>query len=401
MASRQIALKSRPQGAQQIVAVVGVATNGVIGRNGSIPWHSSADMKHFRAITMGHPVVMGRKTFESIGRLLPGRLNVILTRDRSYKVPGATVVHSREAALRKLRAHQTIMIIGGDQIYREFYRDLTRIELTQIGLAAEGDAFFELDPRRDWKICSVTEEIDEKSGLRLEFRTYIPDNTRDPYLNSDVKGLLRLFGSGEPIPGSGAAAALQALLAAYLILTVIQISREKDSQRNNLHIFAQYSYQVSSLIVPRLRELFAKDIQVFSEIVPLRQRRDGASGSARSAITRRLNRQTAAATAIPDEVASLAEELFRMAEFLYERAYVAVRGDSGAAMSAALSAMLSCSFIMGVNARTLFRSGGESWVDRAAARQRDVLAALARMPRHLALDRPTDPAQLTLNLPTL
>lgn len=390
--------QARPR---QIVAVVGVATNGVIGRDGAIPWHSTVDMRHFKTVTMGHPVVMGRKTFESIGKILPGRLNVILTRDASYRVEGAKVVHSREEALSALRGERQIMIIGGDQVYRAFYQDLTRIELTQIGLEAEGDAFFQLDPSRDWKVIETREDVDVKLGARLEFKTFVPDDTKDPYLGSDVKGLLRLFGSGEPIPGSGAAAALQGLLAAYLVLTVIQISRGKGSQRGNLRTLAQYAYRVSTLIVPRLRSLFLEDIAVFSEIVPLRKRRDASAGSARSAITRRLNRQTAAATAIPNEVAELASELFSIAEFLYERGYVAVRGDSGAAMSAALSAMLSCSFVMGVNARTLDRSGGESWADRAAERQQQALAALARIPRHLAIDRPADPNQFTFNLPGL
>jgi dihydrofolate reductase len=385
---------------KEVVAVVGVATNGVIGRNGSIPWHSSVDMRHFRRVTTGHPVVMGRKTFESIGKILPNRLNVIMTRDPQYAVDGALVVHSREEVLETLAGDETIMIIGGDQIYREFYSDLTRIELTQIELQADGDAFFQLDPMRDWKIAASHHEIDEKLGARLEFRTYVPDDTDDPYLSKDVKGLLRLFGSGEPIPGSGAAAALQGLLAGYLVLTVIQISRSKESQRDNLRAFAQYAYAVSSYIVPRLRELFLDDIRVFGDVVPLRRRRDASSGAARAAITRQLNRRTAEATAIPEEIGRLATELFTIAEFLYERGYPPVRGDSGAAMSAALSAMLSASFVMNLNVRTLARSGGEDWVDPATERQRELLAAIARIPTHLALDRPADPAQLTLALPT-
>lgn len=381
---------------QEVVAVVGVATNGVIGREGAIPWRSSLDMKHFRSVTTGHPVIMGRKTYDSIGRLLPDRLNVILTRDRTFDVPGALVVHSRKDALRTLASEPTIMIIGGDQIYREFYKDLTRIELTQIGLETEGDAFFQLDPSRNWKILRTREEIDHKLGARLEFRTYISDETQDPYLGNDVNGLLRLFGSGEPIPGSGAAAALQGLLAAYLLLTVIQISREKKSQQDNTRILAQYAYQISSWIVPRLRFLFLEDIRVFGEVVPLRKARDTSSGSTRSAVTRKLNRQTAEATAIPDLIAEQASELFAMGEFLYVHGYSAVRGDSGAAMSAALSAMLSCSFVMGLNSKSLSLAGGESWASRTEARQRQVLAAVSRMPRYLAVDRPIDPAQMTL-----
>jgi dihydrofolate reductase len=358
-------------------------------------------MRHFKAITMGHPVVMGRRTYESIGRLLPGRQNVIMTRDPSYAVPGATIVHSRDEALSALRDEPVVMVIGGDQVYREFYPHLTRIELTQVGLDAEGDAFFQLDPDRDWKIRDRREAYDEKLGARLEFRTYVPDDSEDPYLNRDVKGLLRLFGSGEPIPGSGAAAALQALLAAYLILTVVEISRTKESQRGNVHTLAQFAYRVSSAIAPRLRVLFAEDIRVFSEVIPLRRKRDSASGPARAAITRQLNRQTADATVIPNEIAELARELFEMSEFLFERGYPAVRGDSGAAMGAALSAMLSCTFIMGINAQALQRGGGEAWFNRAAERQREVLAAISRMPQHLAIDRPTDPAQLTLDLGAL
>jgi formiminotetrahydrofolate cyclodeaminase len=291
------------------------------------------------------------------------------------------------------------MVIGGNQIYREFYRDFTRIELTQIGLEAEGDAFFELETSRNWKIIESRHEVDAKLGAKLDFRTYVPDDTKDRYLSNDVNGLLRLFGSGEHIPGSGAAAALQGLLAAYLLLTVIQIAREKEAQRHNVRTLAQFAYRVSSSLVPRLRFLFNEDIRVFGEVVPLRKARDAAFGRTRAAITRKVNRQTSAATAIPDEIAQLAGELFRMAEFLYQRGYPAVRGDSGAAMSSALSAMLSCSFVMSLNARTLTRSGGDSWVERAEARHREVLAAMSRMPDHLAIDRPPDPAQLTLALP--
>jgi dihydrofolate reductase len=384
--------------AREIVAVVGVASNGVIGRDGAIPWRSSLDMKHFRSVTTGHPIVMGRRTFESIGRLLPDRLNVIMTRDTRYEVQGALVLHSKEAVLERLAGEPRIMVIGGDQIYREFYPDLTSIELTHIGLETEGDAFFELDSSRDWLIESVRGDFDERLGAPLEFRTYVPDRTKNPYLSTDVKGLLRLFGAGEPIPGSGAAAALQALLGAYLILTVLRISRERNPSRDNRRVFAQYSYEVSSAIVPRLRSLFLEDIEVFGQVVPLRQRRSAAKGTEKARITRELNGRMAEATAIPNQVFGIATELFKIAEYLYENGYAAVRGDSGAAMSSALSAMLSCSFVIGLNAKTLSRSAGESWIDRAAERHRETMAAIARMPRYLSVDRPADPAQMTLNL---
>ena len=383
---------------QEVVAVVGVATNGVIGKDGSIPWHSSVDMKHFRSITTGNPVVMGRKTFESIGKLLPDRLNVILTKKKSYQVPGALVVHSKGEALAKLTKYPKLMIIGGDQVYREFYGSLTRIELTHLSLEADGDSFFQLDPSRDWKIATQTEAFDEKLNAKLEFRTYVLDDAKDPYLSKDVKGLLKLFGSGKPIPGSGAAAALQALLAAYLILTVIQMSRAKSPTPASLKTMAQYAYRASSAIVPRLRTLFLQDIEVFEGVVPLRLAHQAATGSEKARIKRQLNARTSAATAVPDEVFELAQELLGMAEFLYLRGYKAIRGDSGAAMSAALSAMLSCSFVIGMNAGSLQRTQGESWSSRASLRRQQSMAALARIPTYLSVDRPVDTAQLTLGL---
>lgn len=389
---------AREAARQEIVAVVGVSRNGVIGRDGAIPWRSSVDMKHFKNITTGHPVVMGRRTFDSIGKLLPNRLNVILTRDKNFVVEGAVVVHSRREALKRLSECSKIMIIGGDQIYKEFYRDLTRVEMTEIGVTAEGDAFFNLDPSRDWKILNSRQEFDQKLGSLLEFRTYIPDTSDDKYLKSDVKELLRLFGSGEPIPGSGAAAALQALLAAYLVLTVVKISSEKQSQAGNLRTLAQFSFRISSYIAPRLRALYLEDIAVFGEVVPLRKQRDKSIKQNKAAITRRINRRMSEATAIPDQVAGLATELLQMGEFLYERGYQVVRGDSGASISAALSSLLSCSFVMTLNARTLARSGGESWAEQAAIRQREAMAAVGRISRYLATDHVADPAQMAFKL---
>jgi len=134
---------SRPESSPIISLIVALSKNRAIGVENRLPWHLPEDLKRFRALTRGHPVIMGRKTFESIGRLLPERQNVIVTRQADYRVAGADVVHSLEEALRLARADSgEIFVIGGGEIYRQALQMADRIYLTWVDVDVEGDAFF-------------------------------------------------------------------------------------------------------------------------------------------------------------------------------------------------------------------------------------------------------------------
>lgn len=133
--------------------IVAVASNGVIGGNNSLLWHISEDMKHFKALTSGHPVVMGRKTWESIGRPLPNRENVVITRQR-IDIPGCRVVHSLAEALSLFGPDEEVFVIGGAQIYAEALAVADRFYLTRVLHDYEGDTLFPAwDPAR-WRLVA-------------------------------------------------------------------------------------------------------------------------------------------------------------------------------------------------------------------------------------------------------
>jgi len=125
-----------------ISLIVAMDDNGVIGADGGLPWRLSADLQHFREITMGKPIVMGRKTHESIGRPLPGRENIVLTRDEDYKVVGCTVLHSIDDLYIHCRYHEEVMIMGGAELYRQFLDRAHLIYLTEVHARVEGDTYF-------------------------------------------------------------------------------------------------------------------------------------------------------------------------------------------------------------------------------------------------------------------
>ncbi len=131
--------------------VVAVADNGLIGRDNGLPWHIPADLKYFKSVTMGKPIVMGRKTFESIGRPLPGRTNIVITRNGDYAADGIKVVTTIDAAI-DLAATETdeVMIIGGAQIYKSAFPKCNRLYLTEVHLSPEGDAFFPDYDKSEW-----------------------------------------------------------------------------------------------------------------------------------------------------------------------------------------------------------------------------------------------------------
>lgn len=125
-----------------ISLVAAMAKNRVIGKNNQMPWHLPADLKHFKSVTMGNPIVMGRKTYESIGRPLPGRQNIIISRNKKYKVDGCVVVSCISSAIEMLNLEEEVMIIGGGFLYSETLSMADKLYLTYIDLEVEGDTYF-------------------------------------------------------------------------------------------------------------------------------------------------------------------------------------------------------------------------------------------------------------------
>lgn len=152
--------------------LVAMARNRVIGQNNKLPWHLPADLKHFKFLTMSHTIVMGRKTYESIGRPLPGRTNIIITRQTSFEAPGAMVVNSIEDALQicEETSHQTSehFIIGGEKIYQQTLQLCQRMYITEIQKDFEGDAFFPNFNLDDWHE-TVREKHFSNDEDRLEY----------------------------------------------------------------------------------------------------------------------------------------------------------------------------------------------------------------------------------------
>lgn len=137
--------------------IAAMANDRVIGIENRLPWHLPADLQHFKKITMGKPILMGRKTFESIGRPLPGRENIVLTRDKDFKPDGCTIFHSVDEALKATKGYEEVMVIGGDSFYRQLISKADVLYLTFIEQDVEGDAFFPEYSHSDWR------EVDRES----------------------------------------------------------------------------------------------------------------------------------------------------------------------------------------------------------------------------------------------
>jgi len=152
----------------EIVLVLAVAQNGVIGMKGAIPWHISDDMKRFKALTLGHTVVMGRKTWNSLPKKpLPGRINVVVTRQTDWQAEGAVVAHSLGQATAGTSG--TVMVIGGAEIYERALPLATRIELTEVHEDFAGDASFTFD-RKGWHETAREERVTPE-GMRYSYVT--------------------------------------------------------------------------------------------------------------------------------------------------------------------------------------------------------------------------------------
>jgi dihydrofolate reductase len=142
--------------------IVAAAKNGVIGSDNALPWHLPEDLKYFKRVTMGKPVVMGRKTYESIGRPLPGRTNIVITRNPQWQADGVLAVPSLDMALEKAQSlavedgADELFVIGGEQIYRLAVDQCDRIYLTRVDAEVEGDAFFAEPAASQWREVSCT-----------------------------------------------------------------------------------------------------------------------------------------------------------------------------------------------------------------------------------------------------
>ena len=130
-----------------VTLVAAVARNGVIGADGGLPWHLPDDLRRFKALTMGHTMIMGRRTFESIGRALPGRVSIVVTRDADWTAPGVTVAHSVDEALALAGPDTEVMVVGGGDVYRQTMDLADRLEITHVDADVVGDTRFpEIDP---------------------------------------------------------------------------------------------------------------------------------------------------------------------------------------------------------------------------------------------------------------
>ena len=162
----------------EVVHVVAMDQQHCIGQGNDLPWHISADLQHFKAITQGGVVVMGRKTLESMGRALPKRVNWVITRDVNWEFAGTKVAHSIEEALAQavvdVKASEkpnTIFIIGGGEIFSQTMPIADRLELTHVALDVQGDAHYPHIPSEFKKVASE-QHTDDKTGIAFEFATY-------------------------------------------------------------------------------------------------------------------------------------------------------------------------------------------------------------------------------------
>ena len=154
-----------------IVLVLARATNGVIGRDGGLPWRLPADLKHFKALTLGHPMIMGRKTFDSLPGLLPGRRHIVLTRDPHWVADGAETAPDIATAIQVANA-SPIMVIGGAEIYGLFLPIATRIELTEVDIEAQGDVAIPYPDPAQWQETARTTHPAQGDAPACSFVTF-------------------------------------------------------------------------------------------------------------------------------------------------------------------------------------------------------------------------------------
>lgn len=161
---------SQPHGTR-VYLVAAVAANGVIGAGGQLPWRLPEDLRHFKELTLGHPVIMGRKTWDSLGKPLPGRENIVVTRAPGYDAPGAHVAASLDAALALCAGEPVVFVIGGSELYAAALPTADGMVLTEIGRDFAGDAYFPPFDRGEWRETQRQPQTGA-DGLRFDFVLY-------------------------------------------------------------------------------------------------------------------------------------------------------------------------------------------------------------------------------------
>lgn len=155
--------------------IVAVSKNHAIGKDNQLPWHLPADLQYFKRVTMGKPIIMGRKTYESIGRPLPGRLNIVVSRQLSWSATGVEVVSSLAAAVALAEQHEAaeVMLIGGAQMYKAGLELADTLYLTKVDVEVDGDAFFPPIDNQSWvEVSRSAHPADEKNAFACDFIVY-------------------------------------------------------------------------------------------------------------------------------------------------------------------------------------------------------------------------------------
>ncbi len=156
-----------------LTIIVAFAKNQVIGKNNQLIWHLPHDLKRFKALTTGHPIIMGRKTYESIGKPLPNRKNIVLTHDKNWKEKGVIVFHSKEAVLNYIKDYENAFVIGGAEIYKLFLNDADFLEITYVNANIEGDTFFPNINYEKWNLINqFKHEKDDQHAFSYKFATF-------------------------------------------------------------------------------------------------------------------------------------------------------------------------------------------------------------------------------------
>ncbi|HDP90015.1 MAG TPA: type 3 dihydrofolate reductase [Thioalkalivibrio sp.] len=156
----------------KITLIGAMARDRVIGKDNQLIWHLPADLQHFKRLTMGKPMIMGRSTYESIGRPLPGRLNIVVTRDQNLQIEGCTVVHGLDAALEAAGEAEEVMVIGGQKLFDQYLPRADRLELTIIDARFDGDTYFPEYSMQEWEeVARAEHEADEKNPYPYTFLT--------------------------------------------------------------------------------------------------------------------------------------------------------------------------------------------------------------------------------------
>jgi dihydrofolate reductase len=174
-------------GAPRIYLVAAVARNGVIGAKGKLPWHLPEDLRHFKKLTLGHPVIMGRRTWDSLPHALPGRENIVVTRSANRDIPGASVANSVEAAIALCTGERIAFVIGGAGIFAETLAMADGLVLTEIERDYEGDVVFPKWDRGAWRETQRERHVSAE-GVPFSFVLYEP-----------VDSKARISGSGKPL----------------------------------------------------------------------------------------------------------------------------------------------------------------------------------------------------------